>query len=92
MLPPKPEKSADLAPYYLGVVKFRVKKSNFELERVNVRPELAFYWGDSPVNLKVQNPDGKVSPLSPVVDTPMDEFCVSLSPQDARLNNKSVNN
>ena len=36
-----------------------------ELERVNVRSELAFYWGNSPVNLKVQNPGGESFPTFP---------------------------
>ena len=53
---PKTEKSADLVHYFSGVAKFLVKKkSNIELktERVNIRPELAFYWGNSPVNIRV---------------------------------------
>ena len=52
---PKTEKSADLVHYFSGVTNFFVKKSNIELEteRVNVRPELAFYWGNSPVNIRV---------------------------------------
>ena len=61
-----------------------VKKSNIEGEKVNLRSKLDFllekfpiavhfYWGNSPVNFKGQTPGGKVSLLSPVVDTPMPE-------------------
>ena len=67
---PKIEKPADLAHYFSGVAKFCVQK-NIERERVNLRSEPDFYWGNSPVNFKVQNLGGESFPLSPVVDTPM---------------------
>ena len=68
---PKTEKSPNLAHYFPGRAKFLVKKSNIELQSVNIRRELAFYWGNSTVNIRVQTPGGKASPLSLVVDTPM---------------------
>ena len=40
---------------------FFCKKSNFEHERVNGGPELAFYWENFSVNLKVQHPGGAKS-------------------------------
>ena len=60
--PTKTEKSADLTHYSSGVATLCVKKVNIELE--NVSPELTFYWGNSPVNLNVQNHGGEV-PLFP---------------------------
>ena len=41
---------------------FDVKKNYIEVERINVRPELAFYWGNFPVNLMVQNSGGESFP------------------------------
>ena len=52
------------------------KKSNIERERVNVRyepdfywgnvsSEPDFYWGNSPVNFKGQNPGGESFPTFP---------------------------
>ena len=62
---PKTEKSADLTHYFSGVAKFLVKKSNIDLERVTVRPESAFYCGNSPVNMRVQNPGEESFPTFP---------------------------
>ena len=44
---------------------FSKKKCNIKLHRVTVRPELAFYWGNSPVNIRVQNPGGESFPTFP---------------------------
>ena len=41
------------------------KKSNIERERVNVRSEPDFYWGNSPVNFMGQNPGGESVPTFP---------------------------
>ena len=67
---PKTEKYADLAHLFFGSGQILCKKSNFERERVNVRSEPDFYWENSLVNFMGQNLAGKVSPLSPVMDTP----------------------
>ena len=41
------------------------KKSNIVRERVNVSSEPDFYWGNSPVNFKGQNPGGESFPTFP---------------------------
>ena len=58
---PKTEKSADLA---RGQI-LCIKKSNIERERVNVRSQPDFYWGNFPVNFKAQNPGGESFPTFP---------------------------
>ena len=79
---PKMEKSADLAHYFSGVAKFCVqnketsnlKRSMSGLNRIftgKFPSKFHFYWGNSPVNVMVKILVGKVSPFSPVVDTPM---------------------
>ena len=41
------------------------KIRNIELEKVNVRSEPAFYWGNSPLNFMGQNPGGESFPTFP---------------------------
>ena len=63
---PKTEKSADLAHHFFGSGQILSrKKSNIERERVGFRSEPDFYWGNFPVNFKVQNPSGESFPIFP---------------------------
>ena len=76
------EKSADLAHYFSGVAKFCVqnketsnlKRSMSGLNRIftgKFPSKFHFLLGKFPSKCHGQNPGGKVSPFSPVVDTPM---------------------
>ena len=41
------------------------KKKYIEPERVNLKSEPDFYWGNSPVNFKGENPGGESFPTFP---------------------------
>ena len=55
------------------------QKSNIERERVNLRSEPYFYWGNSSVNFKGQNHGGKSFPTFPVVDTPRFRIVIGIT-------------